>query len=962
MIPLALLAILPLSVQAGVCGPDLSLNPLDAWMKLAVAPGPEQAAARKKAQELLKLDDMNFTYYLSLYQKKQKSGETLAVKLYPAADSRLVAYPLGTPAIPADLAAQFKAVDYATIKAEFEGRHARATVLLLKKMQAGTGSSMDRGNYFARRPEFGPGVKMGAKGTDLLVKIESPSAPGIFVEIPIAELQILQAIEIAQQGVYGGLLLQDIVGPETTKRLDQIWQKPSLSNPALKYADAFVKIRGAGRLNSIFQSHVPALNESGQISTNRMAPAGHGLFAVDALRAALRPELLPQTGDKALVAAIANGEDLNSLPDPVMIDWMVKNNVPVVLVTTSKTSIDKKGGILTVVKDQQTGEAFLKVLETAEAKAAGQLELFENSPGMASTNLTLFNYQVLRNKLKDFTDQELLEAMAPDLVLNWKEQKDSDGVKRKYLQLEGTMGTVIMNLDRYYRKKHGQALVAVINVDAGRRTEFFSPVKSAFDYFMQFHSDRFKIDPKTLKLVHLGGKDLPSFSLKDGPSKDLHYQDVQNVLDAFNNTSVRALEDLQINGKVLLRNSVLEGRVYVTNETAGVFDIQQIKDRLPKTPDGRALLKDVEIRWTDKGVVVRVSSSGVAYARVGVSGSHTDYNNGWTLAALLPVKTTTQIRPRADNTISVKSAGKQISYQLGQETLARDWGDYLKGITTILRQDGLQISGADIEISSDIPMGAGISSSAALVTSVLKAMRTTFSLKIDDLEIAKMGQRVEHFLGARTGLLDQMTISLLDQDSRSALLINFKDMSYKKVKLPGDAEFVIVHSGLTHSLTDTEGTRNYATRRNQCEGVCEKLGIPDLSSITLEQLDRRKHELDPVHYQRARHVVTENDRVKRFMKASDEGDLAAMGKIMSESHRSQRDDYDISEAPIDALVSLLEAQPGVFGAQLTGGGFGGAVVFLAKKGEGVAIAKKVMPLYLAHPYNRGQFKPQVIAP
>jgi galactokinase len=353
---------------------------------------------------------------------------------------------------------------------------------------------------------------------------------------------------------------------------------------------------------------------------------------------------------------------------------------------------------------------------------------------------------------------------------------------------------------------------------------------------------------------------------------------------------------------------------------------------------------------------------GIGHARVAISGSHTDYNKGWTLAALLPVKTTSIVNSREDDVISVKSGGKSFSYHLGSEAVTGDWGDYIRGITAVLREDGISIKGADIEIYSDIPMGAGISSSAALVTSIYKALRGAYNLKIDDLQIAKMGQRVEHFVGARTGLLDQMTISLLDQDVTSALLINFSDMTYQKVKMPSDAEFVIVHSGLTHSLKDIHGDRNYATRRAECEGVCDRLKIPNLSTITLSELDSRKSELELKNYQRARHVVTENDRVRKFVTSATAGNLMEMGQLMNESHQSQKDDYDISEAPIDLLASLLRVQPGVYGAQLTGGGFGGAVVFLAKKGEWVRIAEKVMAQYLADSSNGGQFKPHIIAP
>lgn len=600
----------------GVHRPALTPQAIQKLMEKSIT----SPTAKAEAQKALGLDDMNYIYYISLFQKNKQTQKNDPIRLFPGKDGRLVGYPVGASTTPKEINSQFTYVNYKQIQNEFSGETAKDTVVILKKLQAGTGSSMSRTQYFQRRAEMpqllgmkpGSEMVMGAKGTDLLVKIDHPLNPGQKVEIPIVELQLLQALKTVRSGAYSKMILQDIVGPETRNRLSQVWQKKSLIDPNLTYAQVFEREIGAARASSIFQSHVPALTEAGEISFNRVAPAGHGLFAVDALRAAIKPELLPEaakrSGKNKILTAIANGEDVNSLPDPVIVEWTIKNQIPIVLVTTTKSSIDKKGGILLYVKDTQTGEGYLKVMDTAEAKDSGQLETFENSQGFASTNLTLFNYEVLTQKLKNFSEQELLQAMAPDLVPNWKEQKDKDGVVRKYLQLEGTMGTVIMNLDRYYRKKHGEALVSIVNIETSKRTDFFAPIKSAFDYFLQFHSDRFDIDPSTYKLRNLGGE-LPSFTLKDTLTKDAYYSDVQNVLDSFQNTSVRKLQDLQINGQVLLGGMVLEGKVMITNETNQRIDLRQIANRLPKTKDGRPLLRNVEIRWTAEAVSIKPSEA-----------------------------------------------------------------------------------------------------------------------------------------------------------------------------------------------------------------------------------------------------------------------------------------------------------------------------------------------------------------
>lgn len=562
---------------------------------------PGDSVGAQKVAESLGLDRLNFNYYLELFRKFKSQAANETVQLAPAQSQR-IAYPIATKYVPAEIARAFKYVNYNAVKKQFTGEYARTAVLLLKKLNAGTGSSLNRLNYFLKRADLLPFSEMGAKGTDLLVKIPDPKNPQKQIEVTIAELQLLQAWHIANSKEYAEVVLQDVVGPETQKRLAALWQKPSLVNPEKTYAELFQSTHGLGRTGSLFQSHVPALDQQGHLSYRRYAPAGHGLFAVDALQAVLRPADLPKVGNKKLIAAIANGEDLNSLPDPAIVEWTIKNRIPIVLVTTDKTSIDKKTGLVTLVKDQKSDEIYLKVMDTAEAEAAGQLEHFQNLNGLVSTNLTLFNYEVLREKLKNISEAELLKAMAPDLVPNWKEQKDSDGVTRKYLQLEGTMGTVIFNLDRFYRSRFGEPLVSIVNIQADVRTQFFSPVKSAFDYFLQFHTDRFAIDPKTYMLQHRGSE-LPSFSLKDPGSKDKYYSDVQNVLDSFEGSSFLSLKDFEISGQVRLRNFVLAGKVRIVNEVSGLWDLSEVQG-LPRTSDGRILLKNIEVKRSKQGVSV----------------------------------------------------------------------------------------------------------------------------------------------------------------------------------------------------------------------------------------------------------------------------------------------------------------------------------------------------------------------
>jgi hypothetical protein len=159
--------------------------------------------------------------------------------------------------------------------------------------------------------------------------------------------------------------------------------------------------------------------------------------------------------------------------------------------------------------------------------------------------------------------------------MNWKEQKDSDGTTRKYLQLEGAMGSTIMNLDRWYREKFGEPLVQIVNVDRFHRTDFFSPIKSAFDFFMQFHSDRFTFNSATMRLKNNRPGELPAVSLSDPATGDKFYQDVDNVLTAFKQTKIMGLDILKVSGQVSFAGMTLAGRLEITNDSRQEFALNE---------------------------------------------------------------------------------------------------------------------------------------------------------------------------------------------------------------------------------------------------------------------------------------------------------------------------------------------------------------------------------------------------
>jgi galactokinase len=337
-----------------------------------------------------------------------------------------------------------------------------------------------------------------------------------------------------------------------------------------------------------------------------------------------------------------------------------------------------------------------------------------------------------------------------------------------------------------------------------------------------------------------------------------------------------------------------------------------------------------------------------AHGRVNLIGEHTDYNGGWVLPTTISQYTEVKIERAPYNSIRVissrdpKLGGKrEFAYKLGEEIYTDTWVDYLQGATKLLLEKGERLSGFTAHIQSNIPEGSGLSSSAALEMSFLKALRGLFGLDINDIELARIGQRIENeFVGARVGIMDQMATSLAK--SGEAFFLDTYLLTYERVELPlDDADILVINSGISHRLSSTDG--GYNQRRAECEETCRILGIKHLRDITLSELNAR--ELPPVLMKRARHVVTENERVKKAVEAIRRKKISTLGELFKESHASMRDDYQVSIPEIDLLVELCADHKDVFGARLTGGGFGGSIVVLTKKGQKAQVARDVIPLY-----------------
>jgi galactokinase len=325
-----------------------------------------------------------------------------------------------------------------------------------------------------------------------------------------------------------------------------------------------------------------------------------------------------------------------------------------------------------------------------------------------------------------------------------------------------------------------------------------------------------------------------------------------------------------------------------------------------------------------------------APGRVNLIGEHTDYNAGFVMPAAIKFYTSVAIAPRTDRQLRVRSINFAENREIelpgplaAQERRGQSshWIDYIAGVAWALQEHGLCIGGADMLIHGEVPLGAGLSSSAALEVSAGLALAHIAGQSVEGLELAKLCQRAENqYVGMRCGIMDQF--ASVHGRAGHAMLLDCRSLEHRFLSLQS-AQLVICNTMVRHRLAGSE----YNRRREQCEQGVQALArkIPEilaLRDVSVEILRSHKEALDPLIYRRCRHVVTENERVIAAAGALEAADLTVFGQLMRESHRSLRDDYEVSCDELDLMVRLAESIDGVYGARMTGGGFGGCTVNL----------------------------------
>ena len=337
-----------------------------------------------------------------------------------------------------------------------------------------------------------------------------------------------------------------------------------------------------------------------------------------------------------------------------------------------------------------------------------------------------------------------------------------------------------------------------------------------------------------------------------------------------------------------------------------------------------------------------------APGRVNLIGEHTDYNDGFVLPSAIGFYAHVAVAPRPDRKLVFRSTGFAQAFEADlSETPKKlgEWCDYVLGVAVQLGKAGVRVSGANILVHGEVPIGAGLSSSAALEVASAMALLHLAKAEMPMKQVAKLCQRAENeFVGAHVGIMDQFVSCHGRKDN--AVMLDCRSLDYELVPIPESVKFVICNTMVKHELSGGE----YNVRREQCEAGVQILAkaypeVRALRDVSVGQLEAQRREMPELIYKRCLHVVQENDRVVETVQRLRGGDMELVGQLMGESHASLRDLYEVSCAELDAMVESAQGLPGFIGGRMTGGGFGGCTVNLVEEADAAEFAEKIAERY-----------------
>lgn len=328
-----------------------------------------------------------------------------------------------------------------------------------------------------------------------------------------------------------------------------------------------------------------------------------------------------------------------------------------------------------------------------------------------------------------------------------------------------------------------------------------------------------------------------------------------------------------------------------------------------------------------------------APGRVNLIGEHTDYNDGFVLPMAIDRSIWIAARPREDRQVICYSMDFDEDLEFSLDDIQREphgWGEYLKGVAWVLQEEGYTLKGWDGVVVGDIPIGAGLSSSAAIEMATLRTFSVVSDFTWDAVRMAKLGQSTEiNWVGVNSGIMDQMVSAL--GEAGHALLIDCRSLEVENIPMPEGIVMLVFDSSIRRGLVDSA----YNERQAQCQEAASFCGVETLRDLSGDVLETFRQGIEPILFRRAHHVVSENERTLQAVEALRVGDTLLFGELMNASHESLKEDYDVSSDELDTLVELAQSE-GALGARMTGAGFGGCIVSLVDENllEGISLRVK----------------------